>query len=162
MLTAIIVAAGSSRRMGFDKLFAPLLDKPVIAHTLDAFERANCVSEIVIVARQDRHDEIAKIASAKTKAIIAGGEHRQDSVAAGLLHLGANARYVAVHDAARPLVTPEMIERVFAKAQETVRLLRRKPLATHSNAPMSILPSRNQWIDINSSPCKRRKYSSAH
>jgi 2-C-methyl-D-erythritol 4-phosphate cytidylyltransferase len=119
MLTAIIVAAGSSRRMGFDKLFAPLLDKPVIAHTLDAFERTNCVSEIVIVVRQDRHDEIAKIASAKTKAIVAGGEHRQDSVAAGLLHLGTNARYVAVHDAARPLATPEIIERVFAKAQET-------------------------------------------
>ncbi|MEP6603246.1 MAG: 2-C-methyl-D-erythritol 4-phosphate cytidylyltransferase [Spartobacteria bacterium] len=119
MLTAIIVAAGSSRRVGFDKLLAPLLGKPVIAHTIDAFERANCVTNIIIVARQDRHAEIAQITSAKISAVIAGGEHRQDSVAAGLLRLGHDPRFVAVHDAARPLVTPEVIERVFAKAQET-------------------------------------------
>ena len=118
MLSAIIVAAGSSRRVGFDKLFAPLLDKPVIAHTIDAFERADCVSHIIVVAREDRHGEIEKLNSKKIRAIVAGGEHRQDSVAAGLLHLGADARYIAVHDAARPLVTPEIIERVFVKAQE--------------------------------------------
>jgi 2-C-methyl-D-erythritol 4-phosphate cytidylyltransferase len=119
MLTAIIVAAGSSRRVGFDKLFAPILGKPVIAHTIDAFERANCVNDIIIVARQDRHDEIKNLGSAKIRAVIAGGEHRQDSVAAGLMGRGASEGYVAVHDAARPLVTPQIIERVFAKAQET-------------------------------------------
>ena len=51
MLSAIIVAAGASERMGFDKLFAPLGDKPVIAHTIDAFERTSCVGEIVLVHR---------------------------------------------------------------------------------------------------------------
>jgi 2-C-methyl-D-erythritol 4-phosphate cytidylyltransferase len=119
MLTAIIVAAGSSRRVGFDKLFAPILGKPVIAHTIDAFEQANCVNDIIIVAREDRHDEIKKLGSAKIRAIVAGGEHRQDSVAAGLMGRGASEGYVAVHDAARPLVTAQLIERVFAKAQET-------------------------------------------
>ncbi len=121
MLTAIIVAAGSSRRMGFDKLFAPLLGKPVLAHTLDAFESANSVDEILIVAREDRHGEIEKLvrdqAWKKIRAVVRGGEQRQDSVRAGLQSLTERTHYVAVHDAARPLVTPEQIERVFEQAQ---------------------------------------------
>ena len=54
MLTAIIVAAGSSQRMGFDKVFAMLGDKPVVAHTLDAFERTESVTKIILVGREDR------------------------------------------------------------------------------------------------------------
>jgi 2-C-methyl-D-erythritol 4-phosphate cytidylyltransferase len=123
MLTAIIVAAGSSRRMGFDKLFAEIAGKPVIAHTIAAFENSGAVTAIVIVAREDRQAEIAKIVGdenfTKIRSVIAGGEHRQDSVAAGLLQLGAEAKYVAVHDAARPLVTTQIIEQVLAKAQES-------------------------------------------
>ena len=117
MLTAIIVAAGSSQRMGFDKLFATIAGKPLIAHTLDAFERASSVREIIVVAREDRHDEITKVSHAenfkKVRSIIAGGERRQDSVRAGLNRLDVDAKYVAVHDAARPLIGPEQIERVF-------------------------------------------------
>lgn len=116
VLSAIIVAAGSSRRMGFDKLFVDLLGKPVIAHTIDAFERANSVNEIVIVAREDRHEQLRGFRATKVKAIVSGGEHRQDSVAAGLLKVTGD--YVAVHDAARPLVSTAIIEHVFAKAQE--------------------------------------------
>ena len=121
MLSAIIVAAGDSRRMGFDKLFAAIAGKPVIAHTLRAFERANSVDGIVVVAREDRHDEIKKIVRdenfEKIRSIIRGGKRRQDSVRAGLDHLESPARYVAVHDAARPLVTPEQIERVFEQCR---------------------------------------------
>ncbi len=117
MLTAIIVAAGSSQRMGFDKLFATIAGKPIIAHTLHAFEHAISVNEIIVVAREDRHDEIRKISRAenfkKVPSIIVGGERRQDSVRAGLNHLNIDAKYVAVHDAARPLIGPEQIERVF-------------------------------------------------
>jgi 2-C-methyl-D-erythritol 4-phosphate cytidylyltransferase len=122
MLTAIIVAAGTSRRMGFDKLFAEIAAKPLIAHTIAAFEGADSVSAIIIVARQDRHDEIKEITrnqkSQKIHAIVRGGEHRQDSVRAGLESLPESARYVAVHDAARPLVTPEQIARVYELAQK--------------------------------------------
>jgi 2-C-methyl-D-erythritol 4-phosphate cytidylyltransferase len=121
MLSAIIVAAGSSRRMGFNKLFAAIAGKPVIAHTIRAFERASSVTEIIVVACEDRHDEMRKIAAderfKKLRSIIAGGEHRQDSVRAGLDRLSADAKYVAVHDAARPLITPEQIERVFEQCQ---------------------------------------------
>jgi 2-C-methyl-D-erythritol 4-phosphate cytidylyltransferase len=117
MLTAIIVAAGSSQRMGFDKLFATIAGKPLIAHTLHAFERASSVNEIIVVAREDQHDEMRKISHAgnfkKVRSIIAGGELRQDSVRAGLNRLDSDAKYVAVHDAARPLIAPEQIECVF-------------------------------------------------
>jgi 2-C-methyl-D-erythritol 4-phosphate cytidylyltransferase len=122
MLTAIIVAAGSSQRMGFDKLLALLGDKPVLAHTLDAFERTGSVDEIILVARAERLAElqelVAQNAFKKVRAVVAGGTHRQDSVHAGLERLNAEAYYVAVHDAARPLVIPEQIERVFALARE--------------------------------------------
>jgi 2-C-methyl-D-erythritol 4-phosphate cytidylyltransferase len=121
MLTAIIVAAGSSRRMGFDKLFAIIAGRPVIAHAIDAFQQANSVAEIIVVAGEDRHDEIRKMSRdesfKKVRSIITGGERRQDSVRAGLESLSPDARYVAVHDAARPLVRPEQIERVFEQCQ---------------------------------------------
>lgn len=117
MVTAIIVAAGDSRRMGFDKLFAVIAGKTVIAHTIRAFEDAKCIDGIIVVARENRHDEIKTIVGEenfeKIRSIIPGGERRQDSVRAGLDHLDSITKYVAVHDAARPLVTPEQIERVF-------------------------------------------------
>jgi 2-C-methyl-D-erythritol 4-phosphate cytidylyltransferase len=119
MLSAIIVAGGSSQRMGFDKLFAVIAGEQVIAHTIRAFERATSISEIVVVAREERHDEIRKIPSGegfkKIRAIVPGGERRQDSVRAGLDRINRDAKYVAVHDAARPLITPQQIERTFAE-----------------------------------------------
>jgi 2-C-methyl-D-erythritol 4-phosphate cytidylyltransferase len=122
MLSAIIVAAGSSRRMGFDKLFAEIGGKPVIAHTIAAFENTDAVSAIIIVAREDRHREIEELVRKegfkKVHAIVRGGEHRHESVRAGLDHLPEKASHIAVHDAARPLVAPEQIERVYKVAQK--------------------------------------------
>ena len=121
MLTAIIVAGGSSRRMGFDKTFALLGDKPVIAHSIAAFEAAERVAEIVLVGREDRLDELRALVRqnsfAKTKQVIAGGLHRQDSVRAGLDALRKNCTHVAVHDAARPLVMSAQIARVYEAAK---------------------------------------------
>jgi 2-C-methyl-D-erythritol 4-phosphate cytidylyltransferase len=121
MLSAIIVAAGGSRRVGFDKLFAMIAGKPVIAHSIDAFERADSVSEIIVVAREERHDEVKKIVDRenfkKVRSIIPGGEYRQDSVHAGLDRVKADAKYIAVHDAARPLITTEQIDRVFEQCR---------------------------------------------
>jgi 2-C-methyl-D-erythritol 4-phosphate cytidylyltransferase len=117
MLSAIIVAAGDSRRMGFDKLSATIAGKSVLAHSLGAFERADSVTEIILVAREDRHRDLEKVVGnenfKKVRAMVAGGERRQDSVRAGLEKIGNGSRYVAVHDAARPLITPQQIERVF-------------------------------------------------
>jgi 2-C-methyl-D-erythritol 4-phosphate cytidylyltransferase len=121
MLSAIIVAAGSSQRMGFDKLFALLRDTPVVAHTLEAFEGTECVDEIILVGREDRLAELQELVRhadlKKVRHVVTGGVHRQDSVRIGLNLLARDARYVAVHDAARPLVTAEQIGRVFENAK---------------------------------------------
>lgn len=107
--------------MGFDKLFAIIAGRPVIAHAINAFEQANSVAEIIVVAGEDRHDEIRKLSRnesfKKVRSIITGGERRQDSVRAGLENLSRDARYVAIHDAARPLVRPEQIVRVFERCR---------------------------------------------
>ena len=121
MLSAIIVAAGSSQRMGFDKLLALLGGKPVLACTIEAFEKTASVEEIILVARAERVGEfqtlVTENAFKKIRHIIPGGKQRHDSVRAGLERISADAKFVAVHDAARPLVTPEQIERVFALAR---------------------------------------------
>ncbi len=121
MLTAIIVAGGSSQRLGFDKLFAELNGRPVVAHSLAAFEAAVSVRDIILVGRAERLTEYeALIRGAgfrKVVAVIPGGARRQDSVARGLERLTTAADYVAVHDAARPLVRPEEIETILQCAQ---------------------------------------------
>ena len=123
MTSAIIVAAGSSRRMGFDKLTAPLLGKPVIAHALAAFEACDKVGEIIIVTRADRVGEMTALVEKekfkKVAKVIGGGAERYLSVWEGLRAVSAKANYVAIHDGARPLVTPEMICKCLALAEET-------------------------------------------
>src|SRR6476646_7869588 len=109
MLSAIIVAAGSSERMGFDKLFALVSGKPVIAHTIAAFENTKCIDEIILVGRADGLGELRKLIGKprKVKQIVEGGAERSDSVRAGLEQLDSKSDYIAVHDAARPMITPE-------------------------------------------------------
>jgi 2-C-methyl-D-erythritol 4-phosphate cytidylyltransferase len=119
MLSAIIVAAGSSRRLGFDKLTAELAGKPVILRTAEAFQNTNAVDAIIVVTRPDRIAEFSKLLESvpKISAIIGGGEHRHNSVEAGLLAVGKKATYVSVHDGARPLITPAQIEQVYNQAK---------------------------------------------
>ena len=122
MLTAIIVAGGSSQRMGFDKTFAPLAGWPLVAHSIAAFEVTHCVRDIIVVGRADRIAEMESMISSckfsKVTAVIAGGAERQASVTEGLRRVTEGSSYVAVHDAARPLILPGEISRVFAAAQQ--------------------------------------------
>lgn len=115
MVSAIIVAAGSSRRMGFDKLFAPLAGKPVLWHSLKAFNETKDVDEILVVAREDAMDEIEELVShgglEKVTKVISGGAERHISVWNGLQAVDSSgSEYIAIHDGARPLVTPALIE----------------------------------------------------
>jgi len=121
MLSAIIVAGGRSQRMGFDKLLTPLAGMPVVAHSIAAFEQTESVSDIILVGPPERLSEYERIAKIhgfqKVSVVIPGGARRQDSVRLGLDQLGAETAFVAVHDAARPLVTPDLIERIFQLAR---------------------------------------------
>lgn len=124
-VSAIIVAAGSSTRMGTadSKQFIPLLDKPAIAYTLSAFESCDLIREIILVCREQDMPRIREIADAigcqKLTALVPGGETRQDSVCNGIAAADPQANYFAIHDGARPLITVEEIERVTEAAFET-------------------------------------------
>lgn len=118
---AVIVAAGSSSRMGGDrsKQFLPLLGEPAIAYTLAAFERAESITAMIVAARPEDFEELQKIIQekgfGKVKGIVSGGKSRQESVAAGVAQAG-EFDYFAIHDGARPLVLPEEIDRVVQDA----------------------------------------------
>ncbi|HEX8310973.1 MAG TPA: 2-C-methyl-D-erythritol 4-phosphate cytidylyltransferase, partial [Chthoniobacteraceae bacterium] len=123
MVSAIIVAAGSSRRMGFDKLFATLAGKPVIWHSLRAFSDSPEVDEIIIVTKEDRTAEFEKMLAGeklpKVRRIIPGGAERHLSVWAGLQAVQSEgSEFVAIHDGARPLTTPELIGECIEMARE--------------------------------------------
>jgi len=114
MTSAIIVAAGSSRRMGFDKMFAPLAGKPVVWHSIKAFEETKQITEIIVVVKEDRVAEFQHLVKTarfrKVKEVVAGGAERHISVWRGLQVVeSAGSEFVAIHDGARPLTTPKLI-----------------------------------------------------
>lgn len=115
-LSAIIVAAGSSRRMGFDKLLAPLAGKAVLQRSIEAFLKSDEVSEVIVVCPQDRFDTLQLENISKPIHRVDGGTDRHDSVAAGLAALSEDTRYVSVHDGARPLISLEQISKVYHAA----------------------------------------------
>lgn len=118
MTTAIIVAAGKSERMGAgtDKAFLSLVNKPVVAWSLMAFEKCDEIDRIVLVVRKDQQLAAKAVCQmfgiSKLDRIVAGGNKRQDSVQAGLAVCDLDTRTVVIHDGARPLVTPELIAEV--------------------------------------------------
>jgi len=121
-MIAIVVAAGNSRRMGFDKLTADLAGKPVLAHSLLAFEHCLSVKRIVLVTREDRVEEFETMARShgidKLAKVAPGGAERHLSVWNGIQAADAVPEdYIAVHDAARPLITPEAIENCLVLAK---------------------------------------------
>lgn len=116
------MAAGRGRRMGAgeNKVFLPLMGRAVLAHTIEAFERCGSVEEIVVVAALDEMARVEAMAGderfGKIVRVVPGGAERQISVAAGLEALGTEG--ALVHDAARPLVTPALIEACCAAAEK--------------------------------------------
>ena len=122
MTSAIIVAAGSSQRMGFDKLLARLAGWPVIKYTIDAFENCPDISEIIVITSDERFKAIERLEHEecyqKMTHMIHGGAERHLSVWNGLQDLNPNSEYVAVHDGARPLITSAQISRCIEAAQQ--------------------------------------------
>jgi 2-C-methyl-D-erythritol 4-phosphate cytidylyltransferase len=119
--TAVIPAAGSSSRMGnVDKLHIDLDNKPVIIRTLEVFESYPQCREIILVSSPSNmdsfHDLVRRYGIQKVKKIVEGGKRRQDSVYNGLLNV--ETEYVAVHDGARPLLSDELLSRLYDNAKE--------------------------------------------
>ena len=114
--TAIIVAAGSSRRMGMDKLAWPLAGVPVLRRTLDAFLKAQSIHSVIIACPEERWRLLEGEIFNKPVIRVDGGAERQESVMKGLAALNDEANFVAVHDGARPLVSPTDIDACVASA----------------------------------------------
>ena len=118
---ALVVAAGSSSRMGgINKLFQPLEGMPVLARTLTALQNAQLVDEIIIATREEDLVEISKLCHtygiSKCTKVIRGGESRVHSALFAAMEASPDTELLAVHDGARPLVTPELIDRVITAA----------------------------------------------
>ena len=124
MISAIIVAAGKGTRMGpqVDKLFLELNGCSIVMHTLQRFDEAGCIDEILLVVRDGMQAAFMTLAQKykfqKPFRVVVGGKERQDSVWNGLEALSPGAEIVAIQDAARPCTSPALIAATVAAARE--------------------------------------------
>lgn len=120
--TAIVPAAGSSTRMGTDKVLMPLEDVPVLIRTLRVLENCPEVTEIIVVTREDLIVPVSQLCRevglSRVHKIIKGGDTRAESVLSGIREADPAAELIAIHDAARPLVTEEIIARTIKAASK--------------------------------------------
>lgn len=120
---AIIPAAGMGTRMGHEtpKQFLSLNGVPIFIHTLKKFDGATAVTEIIVGVRKEEADHVARAINgerfSKPVRVAEGGATRQETVARALARVPSSTEVVLVHDAVRPFVTPEMIERVATAAR---------------------------------------------
>lgn len=109
---AVIVGAGSSQRLGTDKVFLPLAGKPLLAWSVDVCQNCELLSQIVIVLNESNLDSgrnlVAERGWSKVVSVCLGGERRQDSVRQGLKEL-KRCDWVVIHDGARPFLTLDLI-----------------------------------------------------
>lgn len=119
-VAGIIVAAGTSTRIGHDKVWMEVAGRPLLAWALGAFARCSAVHQLVVVVAPGAEARAERLAAelGAQATIVAGGPRRQDSVRAGLERAGG-VEWVVVHDGARPLVTEKLIVQGLEAAQET-------------------------------------------
>ena len=159
-VSVILPAAGLGTRMGREKAgtsrkqFMLLEGSPILVHTIRKFLRCPSVSEIVVALRKEDFDWARGLLqqhpdhSAKPVRFVEGGDSRQQSVQNALATLAANTELVAVHDAVRPFIEPELVERVIAEASHTgAAIVGIVPVDTvkrvHKNKVRDTLPREN-------------------
>lgn len=121
---ALVLAAGAGARLGLDrpKAFAALAGRPLVAECVDRLDRCPWVDAIVVAAPPGWEEPTIllteEIAATKVVACVPGGETRSESAQAALAEVAPEALVVLVHDAARPLVRDELVERVLGPLGE--------------------------------------------
>jgi 2-C-methyl-D-erythritol 4-phosphate cytidylyltransferase len=135
VISALIVAAGKSARMGAqtDKLFLPVAGRPLVAHAWQRFDTAPLIDEIILVVREGRQNAFADLAAryrfAKPFRFALGGKERQDSVWNGLESLSPRSEIVAIQDAARPCTSLALIEATIAAARQEGAAVAAQPVS---------------------------------
>ena len=154
-LAIVLVAAGSSTRMGFPKLWADVCGQPLLAHAI-AVARAAAPRELVVVVTPDRLLDAATLAGEAR--VVAGGARRRDSVAAGLA--ASTAPWLAIHDAARALAPSTLFARGLSAAQETGAAVPGVPLKDTikrvTNSRVLDTPERAQHVAVQTPQIFRR------
>ena len=123
-VTAIILAAGSGRRMGggISKQFISIKGRKILAYTVEVFEKADCIKEIILVTAQESLLEVEELAREekwkKITAFVIGGKERQESVMNGLSRISVESEIIVIHDGVRPFITEEIIEESIEVALE--------------------------------------------
>ncbi len=123
MVVGIVLAAGRSTRMGgaHNKQFISLLGKPLVTYSLQAFEDCDAIDAVVLVRQPDHaaqtEEMVRTFGFRKVTAFAAGGLERQNSVWNGMALCPPKTEIVAVHDGARPLVTPALIRSTIESAR---------------------------------------------
>ena len=121
--TAVVVAAGCSERMGQDKMFMEIGKIPVLARAIQPLEDCQAVDEIIVVTRAESLEAVSTLCRnyrlRKVTKVIAGGATRTESALAGVSQADKKAKLICIHDGARPLVTPEIIEQAVRAAQHS-------------------------------------------
>lgn len=152
----IIVAAGKSRRMNstVSKQFIFIGGKPILAYTIDAFEKSSLIDKIVLVINEAEIEKCKKIIVnkynyKKLMKIVPGGKERQNSVFNGLKVLPSETNLVAIHDGARFLITPDIIDRAVRDAYDSNGVIVAMPIQdtikeTNSNKIISKTFNRNR------------------
>jgi len=153
-ISAIIVGAGTGRRIGGDqpKQYQPIAGKPVFYYTLKKFEDCPLVDEIVIVVAREwmpyvSNEIVDRFSIEKASKIVAGGKERQDSVRAGLQAVDS-PKLVVIHDAVRPFISAEKLASVIRAGQEfkaaILAISTRDTVKTEKNGFVHSTPERSQ------------------
>lgn len=143
---AVIAAAGKGNRFGEKKQFKLLGRRPLLFHTLTPFLECDDISEIVVVVPEKNVEntlrELASFTSTKPVKTVTGGARRQDSVLNGCEVFSKDVKIVAVHDAARPFVTPKLISATIKGCDE-------------ADGCIAALPSRDTVKQVNGDQIKK-------
>lgn len=145
-VAAIVAAGGTGTRLKArrHKSFVPVAGRPMLGWVLRALEKAPSVKDVLIVAHPDDIAAARALArkekAGKVSAVVAGGETRMASVRRGLDALPERAKWVLVHDAARPLVTPGLIEATISAARAAKAAIAAVPVVP------TIKQGRNGWV----------------
>jgi 2-C-methyl-D-erythritol 4-phosphate cytidylyltransferase len=113
-IAVIIAAGGSGKRMGHPKQFLPLAGKAVVEWTIEVFRKIKAVGQIVLAVSEDDLERAKNLGVT----VVAGGEERGNSVKNGLKAISPDCDLVIIHDGARPLITPDIIEKAISEAKE--------------------------------------------
>ncbi|HEV8529787.1 MAG TPA: 2-C-methyl-D-erythritol 4-phosphate cytidylyltransferase [Methylomirabilota bacterium] len=170
---ALVPAAGSGTRMGGrqPKQYLLLGGAPLLVHTIRALARCPSIEGAVVAVSEDRIGAtqalLRRFRVPRVLAVVAGGEERQDSVRLGLETISSEAAWVVVHDAVRPMVTPDLVERVLAAARipgaatcgwpvrETVKMVQDSVVA-------KTLPRDGLWLTQTPQAFRRELLREAH